>query len=59
MCHRNYFEIPVADPIDQTERKVRKEIPTRTVHITRPTIRDFSHPFYAGVDFRREGSGSD
>jgi predicted RNA binding protein YcfA (HicA-like mRNA interferase family) len=33
--------------------------PTRTVHITWPTIRGFSHTFHAGVDFRREGSGGD
>ena len=59
MCHRDYFESPITDPIDKTERKMRKEIPTRTVHITWPTIRGFSHTFHAGVDFRREGSGGD
>jgi hypothetical protein len=56
--HRDYFEIPIADPIDKTERKVRKEIPTGSVHITRLTIRGFSHTFHACVDFRREGMGS-
>jgi hypothetical protein len=58
MCHRDYFDIPVTDPIDKTERKVWKEIPTGPVHITRPTLRGFSHSFHTGVDFCCEGLGS-
>src|SRR5262247_1966462 len=50
---------PRYGPVNKTERKVRQEIPTRIVYITRPTIRGFSHSFYAGVDFRRKSLGGD
>ena len=59
MCHRDDFDLPVTDPIDQTKRKVRKAIPTRSVHIPRPTLRSLSHTFYAGVDFRRKSGCGD
>ena len=59
MCYRDYFEIPVMNPIDKAERTVWQEIPTRTVHITRPTIRGFCYPFHTCVDFRREGASGD
>jgi hypothetical protein len=26
VCDRDYFDLPVMDPIDKTERKVRKEV---------------------------------
>jgi hypothetical protein len=58
MCHRDDFEFPVTDAIDQTVRKVREEIPTCPMHITRPTLRGFSHAFHADVDFRYEGASS-
>jgi hypothetical protein len=59
MCHRDDFDLSVTDPIDQTKRKVRKEIPTRSVHILRPTLRSLSHTFHAGVDFRRKSACGD
>ena len=54
MYHRDDFDLPVTDPIDQTKRKVRKEIPMRSVHIPRPTLRGLSHALHTGVDFHRK-----
>ena len=54
MCHRDDFDLRVTDPIDQTKREMRKEIPMRSVHIPWPTLRSLSHTFDAGVDFRRK-----
>src|SRR5512145_1035395 len=51
MCHRDDVDLPVTDPVDQTKRKVRQEIPTRSVHIPRPTLRGLTHTFHAGGDF--------
>ncbi len=37
MCYSDYFELPVTDSVDKTERKVRKEIPARTNSICDPS----------------------
>jgi len=54
--YRDYLDLPVMDPVDKTEREVRKEVPASTVQVTGPLLRGFPHPFYAGIDFRCEGS---
>jgi hypothetical protein len=59
MCYGNYFDLPMTNPVDETERKVRKEIPASTAHITGPPIRGFSHTFHTGVYLRREGLSGD
>jgi hypothetical protein len=43
------FDLPVTDPIDQTERKVWKEIPPRSVHIQWPALRCLTNALHAGV----------
>ncbi len=58
MCHRDDFDLLVTDTIDKTARKVGKEIPTCSVHISGPTLRGFSYPFHTGIDFRCKGPGS-
>ena len=51
MRHRDNDDLLRADPVDQTKRKVRQEISTRSVDILRPTRRGLTHTFHAGVDF--------
>ena len=57
MCYRNYLDLPMTNPVDKAERKVRKEVSASPAQITGPAIRGLSHPFHPGVYLRREGSG--
>ena len=57
MCYGHYLGLSITDPIDQTERKVRKEIPASTAHISGPPLGGFSHTFHTGIDLCREGTG--
>ena len=57
MCNRNYFDFFVAEPVDETERKVRKEVSAGITQITWPPVRSFFHPLDAGVYLSGKGSG--
>jgi len=49
MYYGNYFDLSAAEPVDEAERKVRKEIPAGIVQITWPPVRGFFHPLDAGA----------
>lgn len=58
MRDRYNFEFLMTNPIDQTKRKIRKEIPTRIMQIARPAFGGFVDSFDANGYLRRKGLSS-
>ena len=56
MCYRDYFNLFVAEPIDETEREVGKEITASSLQVLRPPIRSFPHPFQTSTHLHEKGS---